>query len=141
MAKRFAVKPMYAYAILGVILLALSISVINYGNITGFATSGGIGESGVSNIITAESEEVELPPQPSCAANCGTQCWLISSGEPEGTFESSQGKIGILGCGNKCYGLKESSDQQLCCKHADCAESSPICSSDGKCEQSTQVSS
>ncbi len=42
--------------------------------------------------------------QPS--GNCGKACWIGPDGSP-GTFESSGGKMGVLGPGGKCHTPQE----------------------------------
>ena len=130
--KRFALKPIYLYAIMAAFIIAFTATAFVGSNLTGFASAGSSDEI----IVTSPFGSVEiqtLPTEPSCADNCGKPCWLVASGQPAGTLESSQGSIGISGCDNNCYDLQESISQLLCCSHSDCPASAPVCSAGGEC--------
>ena len=126
--EKFPLKPVYTYAIMGVLILALVIVVIG-NSITGFVA----GSAGDSLMIETSEPADEPAPEPSCRQECGKPCWLVESGQDSGTFESAQGKIGISECNGKCYELKQSVGEKLCCSHRDCPSDAPVCSSEGKC--------
>lgn len=119
--------------IIVIILISLIfISLMYIGNFTGFAP----GDPTPPSTNTESSPE--LPSITSCLdleANekCGQPCWLVSNGNPQGTYDSSSGKIGVVSWNGNCQDvfIFQSSDQPMCCGECDCPLNS-ICNQ-GEC--------
>lgn len=70
--------------------------------------------------------------QPAGQATCGTACWRNDDGTP-GTFDSSRGRLGVLGLDGRCYSSLNYAEELRCCNDSDCPSYKPVCSGDGKC--------
>jgi hypothetical protein len=61
-------------------------------------------QSSSQSTLTATGEFATVS---SCVADCGDPCWLVTSGSPPGTFDLSNGNLGLRDCTGICWNIKE----------------------------------
>jgi len=126
-----APKPLYAYIILGVVVVVvLAGAYMNRDAITALVTDTLNTLAPAEHFVLNETPANVLP-EPDCADECGRACWLAASGSAEGSYATAKGSIGRLGCDGMCYSIEDALGKKLCCKNSECP-SGTACNG-GKC--------